>query len=144
MEGAPSYRCWYSFVFAAFAGLVINSTHKHGFRRTAYNYVAEFGECFGCLKTFHTKRGLWDHLTRTKNPVCLNRIISNYAPLYDAGDRAKYGHASAGSAIYRNGLPRDEDRWPIFVKSGTLFDVGCRICAMGPSGLAFTFVPAVT
>ena len=140
---APSYRCWCSFVSASFAGLVTHSTHKHGFRRTAYNYVTEFGDCFGCLKTFHTKRRLLDHLTRTKNPICLNRIISNYAPMYDAGARAKYGHGSAGSAIYRNGPPRDEDRWPIFVKSGPLLDVGCRSAAMGPSGLAFTIVPAV-
>ena len=81
---APSYRCWGSFVSASFAWLVTHSTHKHGFRRTAYNYVTEFGDCFGCLKTFHTKRRLLDHLTRTKNPICLNRIISNYAPMYDA------------------------------------------------------------
>ena len=79
VEGAPSYRCWCFLVFTSFAGLVIHSTHKYGFQWTAYNYVTEFGECFGCLKTFHTKRRLLDHLTRTKNPVCLDRIISIYA-----------------------------------------------------------------
>ena len=31
----------------------------------------------------------------------------------------------------------------MFVKSGPLLHVGCRSCAMGPSGLAFTVVPAV-
>ena len=41
-EDAPSYRCWCSFASASFAGLVSHSTHKHGFRRTAYNYVTEF------------------------------------------------------------------------------------------------------
>ena len=63
--------------------------------------------------------------------------------MYDAGDRAKYVFGSSGSAISRNGLPRDDDRWPIFVKSGPLLDVGCRSYAVGPFGLAFTVVPAV-
>ena len=56
---APSYRCWCSFVSASFAGLVTHSTHKHGFRRTAYNYVTEFGDCFGCLKTFIRNEHCW-------------------------------------------------------------------------------------
>ena len=102
------------------------------------------GDCFGCLRTFHKKRRPLDHLTRTKNPFCLNRIISYYALFYDAGDRAKYGRGASGSAVYLNGPPRDEDSWPIFVKLGRLLDVGCRSIAMGPSGLAFIVVPAVS
>ena len=56
VEGAPSYRCWCSFVSASFAGLVSHSTHKHSFRRIAYSYMTEFGDWFGCLKTLHIKR----------------------------------------------------------------------------------------
>ena len=73
LAAQQSYQYWCSFVSTSFAGLVSHARHKHGFRRTAYNYLTDNGDCFGCLRTFHTKRRLLDHLTRVKHPVCHKR-----------------------------------------------------------------------
>ena len=113
------FECWCSFTSKIFAGLVNHAAAKHGYKRKAYDYVNEEGHCFGCLRTFHSKRRLLDHFTRgAEGRDCLNRVIAHYPACYVPDAKARYGKGHNGNAIYRRGPPRDKDRLPIVRRSG--------------------------
>ena len=135
--------CWCSFRAPSFAALILHATHKHGYRRLAYSYLTESGDCLSCLRGFHTKSRFLGHLTRSKHYSCLNRLIAHYPPTHDAATRAKYGKASTGNAVHRGGPPRDEDRWPIRIRQGPVLPEAPLQAPMGPSSLAYSLVDRV-
>ena len=122
----PQYDfvCWCSYRASSLSALVTHSANMHGHRLTAYHYLNSHGDCLSCLKCYHSKARLLSHLTRSKDKLCLNRLIANYPPDFVPAARAKFGKASKGDAVnrHRGTCPvSEEDRMPIFSRAGRSF-----------------------